>query len=192
MSIVSLSQSVPAVVMPRDGLSIVVDVALILMAGSAVVFLVFAAVQLRRFGSILQALRAETGQRAEPILERGRSIAQNVEYISATVRTDVERVNGSVRALSDRLQQASDRMEERIDEFNALMDVVQGEAESAFLGTASTVRGLRAGARTLSGVDSVGFTDRGDPERVSIEGPGSTSDSPTSGNPEQDSSERSA
>ncbi len=153
MLILTLSQSVPAVVSPRDGLSIAVDIALILMAASAVVFILFAAVQLYRVGSILRALQSEAGQRVEPILDRSRSIAKNVEYISATVRTDVERVNGSVRALSDRLQQAADRMEERIEEFNALMEVVQDEAESAFLGTASTVRGLRAGARSLSGLE---------------------------------------
>lgn len=150
MSIPTLSQSVPAVMVPRDGLSVAVDVALIVLAAVGVIFLVTAAVQLRRVGTLLQALRAEAGQKAEPILDRSRAIAANVEYISATVRTDVERMNGSVRALSDRLQQAADRMEERIEDFNALMEVVQGEAESAFLGTASTVRGLREGARTLS------------------------------------------
>jgi hypothetical protein len=149
MSILALPQSVPAVMVPRDGLSMAVDIALILLAAVGVIFLVVAAVQLRRVGNLVQALRSEAGQKAEPILDRGRAIAANVEYISATVRTDVERVNGSVRALSDRLQQAADRMEERIEEFNALMEVVQGEAESAFLGTASTVRGLREGARAL-------------------------------------------
>jgi hypothetical protein len=41
-------------------------------------------------------------------------------------------------------------MEERIEEFNALMEVVQGEAEDIFLGTASTVRGVREGARAIA------------------------------------------
>jgi hypothetical protein len=40
-------------------------------------------------------------------------------------------------------------MEERIEEFNALMEVVQTEAEDLFLDTASTVRGVRAGARSI-------------------------------------------
>lgn len=46
-------------------------------------------------------------------------------------------------------------MEDRIEEFNALMEVVQGEAEEIFIDTASTMRGVREGvregARTLSG-----------------------------------------
>jgi phage shock protein A len=70
-----------------------------------------------------------------------------VEFITHALRTDVERLNTSVRALTDRLHQASDRMEERIEEFNALMEVVQGEAEDIFLDTAATVRGVREGAR---------------------------------------------
>jgi len=40
-------------------------------------------------------------------------------------------------------------MEERIEEFNALMEVVQTEAEDLFLDTASTMRGVRAGARSI-------------------------------------------
>jgi hypothetical protein len=41
-------------------------------------------------------------------------------------------------------------MEERIEEFNALIEVVQGEAEDIFLDTASTVRGVREGARSIT------------------------------------------
>jgi hypothetical protein len=100
-------------------------------------------VQIRRLGR-------ELNRQAGPLLERGKVVAANLEYISAQVRTDVERLNGSVKALSDRLHQASDRMEERIEEFNALMEVVQGEAEGMFLDTAATVRGVRAGARNLT------------------------------------------
>jgi hypothetical protein len=41
-------------------------------------------------------------------------------------------------------------MEERVEEFNALMDVVQDEAEAVLLDTASVVRGVRVGAQTMS------------------------------------------
>jgi hypothetical protein len=41
-------------------------------------------------------------------------------------------------------------MEQRIEEFNALMEVIQGEAESAFIKTAAAVRGVREGAQKLS------------------------------------------
>ena len=41
--------------------------------------------------------------------------------------------------------------EERIGDFNALLEVVQEEAEQIFLSTASTVRGVKAGADRLRG-----------------------------------------
>jgi hypothetical protein len=83
------------------------------------------------------------------VSERAHAISDNVEFITRALRTDVERLNASVKALTDRLHQASDRMEERIEEFNALMEVVQGEAEDIFIDTAATVRGVREGARNI-------------------------------------------
>ena len=104
----------------------------------------------------IRRIGRELNRQAGPLLERSRTLAANLEYISAQVRSDVESLNGSVKALSDRLHQASDHMEDRINEFNALMEVVQGEAEGMFLDTAATVRGLRAGADQLtSGAEDV-------------------------------------
>jgi hypothetical protein len=72
-----------------------------------------------------------------------------------------------VKALTGRLHQASARMEERIEEFNALMEVVQSEAEEVFLDTAATVRGVREGARAMGRSreepGEAGFVDGGMP-----------------------------
>jgi len=152
----SLLQAVPA---SRDGLSVAADVALVglgafaLVAAFAVVVLLL---QLRRLGIQIERMGRELNGKVDPVVEKSRTVAANLEFISASVRTDVEQVTGSVRKLSERLEQASNHMEARIDEFNALMEVVQGEAETTFLDTASTVRGVKAGARRLSG--------RSDPE----------------------------
>ena len=110
------------------------------------VFLLVAALalvlQVKKFLASLQ-------QHVQPVTDRARVAAENVEYISAVVREDVQRVRTSVSGLSDRLKKASDRMEERVEEFNALMNVVQDEAESVLLDTAAIVRGVRAGAQTM-------------------------------------------
>jgi hypothetical protein len=114
-----------------------------------VLFLLF--LQLRRVNRTVREIGEKGLQRADPLIDSGKAALDNVEFISMAVRTDVERLTTSVRALSDRLQQASDRMEERIAEFNALMEVMQSEAEDLFVGTASTVRGVRVGAGRLAG-----------------------------------------
>ena len=98
--------------------------------------------QVKKFLTSLQ-------QHVQPVTDRARVAAENVEFISAVVREDVQTVRTSVSGLSDRLKKASDRMEERVEEFNALMDVVQDEAESVLLDTAAVVRGVRAGAQTM-------------------------------------------
>ncbi len=135
----------------RDTLSVAADWALVIVAIAIVVTAIAGLVLAARTSRALRRVARSAEKKADPLLDRSRSVAANVEFITATLRTDVEGLHQSVRSLSARLQQASDHMETRIDEFNALMEVVQGEAESVFLDTASTARGVRAGARKLVG-----------------------------------------
>jgi methyl-accepting chemotaxis protein len=129
------------------------DVAVILMALSVAGSLTWAVFFLRRRLAALEgAVRSASDRfvdRAGPLIDRSRDVADNIEFITRAVRTDVEHLNASVRALTERLNHASDRMEERIEEFNALIEVVQSEAEEIFIDTASTVRGVTAGARAI-------------------------------------------
>lgn len=84
-----------------------------------------------------------------PLMRHASSIADNVNYITTSVRTDVQQVNATIAAANQRLQQAVALTEQRLNEFNALLEVVQQEAESVFVATASTVRGVRTGAAAL-------------------------------------------
>jgi len=83
-------------------------------------------------------------------VEHLRGAAANIEKISETLRDEVGKLSSSVTHLSERLDQASHRMEERIEEFNALMEIVQAEAEDVFVDTASTARGVRRGVGKLT------------------------------------------
>ena len=156
----------------RDGLetaslvaSLVLTTVFVLIL-AALVFLLF---QLRGIQRTVAELLGRMEKRADPILDKGKEIAANVEFISAAIRTDVQHVSDSVRSLSDRLQTASDRMEERIGEFNALMEVVQSEAEDAFIGSTATMRGLRAGARALRGRGRRGEEEPDEPLDQSVD-----------------------
>ena len=84
-----------------------------------------------------------------PLMRHASAIADNVNYITTSVRTDVQVVNATIAAANQRLQQALALTEERLNEFNALLEVVQQEAETMFVATASTVRGVRTGAAAL-------------------------------------------
>jgi uncharacterized protein YoxC len=126
------------------------DIAMIVVAAAVILLALVTAWVLLRVNRTLTEVRRGVHQNLGPVSDRARSISDNVEFITLALRTDVERLNASVKALSDRLQQASDHMEARIDDFNALMEVVQNEAEDIFLDTAATVRGVRRGARSIA------------------------------------------
>jgi uncharacterized protein YoxC len=80
-----------------------------------------------------------------PLMRHASAIADNVDYVSTAIRVDIQQVSQTVAAVNQRLQQAAAAAEERINQLNALLEVVQEEAESAFVTTASTIRGVRTG-----------------------------------------------
>ena len=88
-----------------------------------------------------------------PLMRHASAIADNVDYISTSIRVDVQQVSQTVAAVNQRLQQAVQSVEGRINEVNALLDVVQEEAESAFVATASTLRGVRTGIQAFDEED---------------------------------------
>lgn len=80
-----------------------------------------------------------------PLMRHASAIADNVDYISTSIRVDVQHVSQTVAAVNQRLQEALESAEDRMKQLNALLDVVQEEAESAFVTTASTIRGVQTG-----------------------------------------------
>jgi uncharacterized protein YoxC len=84
-----------------------------------------------------------------PLVRNANSIADNVNYITTSIRVDVQQFNQTVTLANERLTTAVRSAELRMRELDALLRVVQREAEDAFVSTASTLRGVRAGATTL-------------------------------------------
>jgi uncharacterized protein YoxC len=84
-----------------------------------------------------------------PLLRHAASIADNVNFVTTAIRTDVQKVTDTIDIANDRVQHALLTAEQRLNEFNALLEVVQGEAEGAFVSAASTVRGVRRGAASF-------------------------------------------
>jgi uncharacterized protein YoxC len=89
-----------------------------------------------------------------PITHHASNIADNLDYITTSLRSDVQQVNATIASANRRLHQAVELTENRMNEFNALLQVVQQEAEQAFVSTASAVRGVRTGAATLGGYNA--------------------------------------
>ncbi len=137
-SLLSTVESVSTIVLGVAVLGVLVALLVILL-------------QLRKLGRSLSGVAKRLEKDAAPVMERARSVATNVEFISMAVRTDVQKLTASVAGLNERLREASVRMEERIQDFSALVEVLQNEAEDLALDTAAAVRGVRAGTRSLAG-----------------------------------------
>ena len=80
-----------------------------------------------------------------PLMRHASAIADNVDYVSTAIRVDIQQVSQTVAAVNQRLQEALVGAEDRMKQLNALLDVIQEEAESAFVTTASTIRGVQTG-----------------------------------------------
>jgi uncharacterized protein YoxC len=81
-----------------------------------------------------------------PIMANAHDITDNINFITTAFRTDVAKLDETINAANERLQRAIASSERRVNEFNALLSVVQEEAEGVFVSTASTVRGGRGAA----------------------------------------------
>src|SRR6266576_3830801 len=69
----------------------------------------------------------------------------DVRQLIATIRTEAEGLAGTSRELRGRIVKAADAAEARLQDLDALLDVVQEEVESAVLDVTATLRGVRRG-----------------------------------------------
>lgn len=104
---------------------------------------------LKRLGKILtrldRALERSEG-RLEPALERLSSAADNVDYVTTALRSDVESMGDTVDQAAASTRRMLRMAEERASEIHGFLDVVQEEAEETFFTTASLLRALRGGS----------------------------------------------
>ena len=80
-----------------------------------------------------------------PIMRHASTIADNANYISTSIRVDIQQVRQTIATANQKLVESVELADDRIKELNALLAVVQEEAEGAFISTASAIRGVRTG-----------------------------------------------
>ncbi len=132
-----------------DLIQVAATVFIMLCLVAIVAMLVAAALRMRaaanRTTQALHKIYTDFG----PLLKTAGSIAENINAMSASIRKDVDRVSATVTAANDQVRETIAMTEKRINELNALLSVVQSEAENLFVSTASTVRGVQTGAASF-------------------------------------------
>ena len=139
-----------------------------------------------RAASAVERLEAE----ARPLLlSAGTAITNANQVIAdsrevvAMIRTDVARISDAAAAVTDRVVDVADVTAQRIDQVNAVLDVLQAELEGVAIGTVSAIRGVRVGTRALAenfgrqhNGDGAGLPDRDDRDGPAIASRSSTGD----------------
>jgi hypothetical protein len=136
----------------RDVLDVITALAGVATTLSLAVLAVFAVIVLWNFRKTyakVNALLDRLHGDLTPLVRHTTAIADNVNFVTTAIRADVEKVHETIETANERVQRALLVAERRLNEFNALLSVVQDEAEGVFLSTASTVRGVRRGAATF-------------------------------------------
>jgi uncharacterized protein YoxC len=99
----------------------------------------------KKFSDLLDRVYADVN----PITHHAARISENVDYVTTAIRADVQRASATLGDANARLQEAIRQAERRAQEFEALLSVVQEEAETTFVSAAAAVRGVRTGVGQL-------------------------------------------
>ncbi len=107
------------------------------------------AVTLRKSIIALQATVDRLSIDIKPLVHQATRLSEDAHDIVKTVRKEVDKLADATGEVSDRILDISDAAEERIDQVNALLDVLQDEVQDTALGAVATARGLKVGAAAL-------------------------------------------
>lgn len=86
---------------------------------------------------------------ARPTLDSARRLVDDAQHMFQSVRRETEDIVDSSKDVRERLDRLMHRTEERLQDLDALLDVVQLEVEETALDIAAALRTTRRGASVL-------------------------------------------
>ncbi len=95
----------------------------------------------------------------KPLLHQATRLTEDAHDMVKTVRREVDRLAEATGEVRERIVDVSDMAKDRIDQVNALLNVLQDEVEDTALGAVAAARGLKVGAVAL-GAALVGNSSR--------------------------------
>ncbi|HEX2078539.1 MAG TPA: hypothetical protein VHG08_12545, partial [Longimicrobium sp.] len=100
----------------------------------------------------------------DPAVRNLTAVSEHAKAVSGALRKNVEELSGTVSDTSAKVRRATEAAETRLLELNALLEVMQREAEEIFVRTASAVRGVQVGVGALRALRRRGGDDAYDGE----------------------------
>jgi ABC-type transport system involved in cytochrome bd biosynthesis fused ATPase/permease subunit len=128
---------------------IVLAVVQIFTALVVVVGILFVILQLRAFRRMLQQTFAEWKPQIAPLLDRAKSVTDDVAGLTDNVRRKVDDALHTLEDLRRSAEKGGAAAEERVRRFGEVLDVLQTETEDLLLDAAAAARGVHETARAL-------------------------------------------
>lgn len=104
----------------------------------------------RSMGRSLDELKPKLG----PLIDRAQEVTDDVGHITDDVRRRADAILHTVEDLHRSLRRGGAAAEQRIRRLDAVLEVVQAEAEELLLDAAATAHGVHETARALRGEDA--------------------------------------
>jgi methyl-accepting chemotaxis protein len=128
----------------------ILQMLVLVLAVAALITLILLFLALRagvkKVAATVDALAAD----AKPMLTSANTMVGDARAMVAIVRQDVERVSDAAGAITDQLLDAAETTAQRVDDVNAVLDVLQDELEDTVVAAASAIRGVRIGAQAMA------------------------------------------
>ena len=126
------------------------EIVVLLVGAIALGTLVWALVVLTQTVRRLEKTIKSLADDSRPILTHATAIANDARKTVASISDDVGRVSDAAAAESEQLLDAAEVTARRIDEVNAVIDVVQDELEQVAISSVAAMRGVKVGATEMA------------------------------------------
>jgi len=128
----------------------ILQIVVLLLAVGALIALILLLMALRdgvhRLNATVSALSTET----KPLLAHATAMSSDARAMVALVREDVAKVSQAAGAIGEELRYAAETTAQRVDDVNAVLDVLQDELEDTAISAVSALRGARLGVRAVA------------------------------------------
>ncbi len=133
-----------------DWTSGILQLIVLVLGVATLVTMVWLLITVRRGASAINRILTQFATDSRPLILAATAVVTDAREVVAMLRTDAERVTDAASEISERLLDAADTTAQRVDDVNAVLDVLQGELEDTALATFAAVRGVRGGARAFT------------------------------------------
>lgn len=126
------------------------QILVLLLAVGALAGLIMLLKAMRESVNSLNTTLARLSTETQPLLANATAMVGDVREMVTMVRRDVEQVTDAAAAISDELLYAAESAAKRVDDVNAVLDVLQDQLEDSAISAVSALRGAQLGARAFT------------------------------------------